>query len=248
MKTLLLAYSSKSKGAKRFAKSLGIKRILRDSEESSFNSNDGDLVINWGNSSMNTPPHCKNIDMWVNAPINVDKSVDKQVAFELLEAAEIPVPNWTTDIEEAKDWLQDPLNKVVVRYDKRGMRGRNMAILNIKEAIPKAPLYTNFFFHEAEIRIHVAFDKVIEFHDKTAAGFEGSHSGEKYLITDEQQAMLSSIAVKSIKALNLDFGAVDILWDAVDQLCVVLEVNTAPEMLNGTLDAYTRAFKANFNL
>ena len=248
MKILLLAYSSKSKGAKRLAKALGIKRIKRDSGNSSFNPEDGELVINWGNSSQNTPDHFRNIDMWVNAPINVDKSVDKIGTFEILEDEDINVPKWTTDIIKAKLWLENEFNRVVVRYNTRGMRGNGMAYFKQGERIPDAPLYTNFFFHEAELRIHVAFGEVIEFHDKTGAGFDGTHSGEDYAITDEQQTMLSSVAVKTIKALNLDFGAVDILWDAHEQLYVVLEVNTAPEMKNGTLEAYTGAFKAKFNL
>jgi len=248
MNTNLLAYSSKSKGAKRLAESLGIKCILRDSEESNFRSEDMGIVINWGNSSDNLPEHCRNISMWVNAAINVDNSVDKLITFKLLEDKGIDTPNYTTHKEIAEKWLKYGFNRIVARSTKRGMRGKGITYVKAGEILPYSELYTNFFFHETEVRIHVAFGRVIEFHDKTAAGFEGTHSGNPYTITDEQQTMLSSIAVQTIEALNLDFGAVDILWDAEEQLYVVLEVNTAPELMNGTLDAYTKAFKANFNL
>jgi len=147
----------------------------------------------------------------------------------------------------AKEWL-DERDLVVARMETRSMQGKGMKIIRPQANLPRCPLYTLFFPHEAEVRVHVAFGNAIELHDKTAAGFNGTNTGRKYQIDDVAQTMLSSIAEKTIEALDLDFGAVDLLWDAANKSYVVLEVNTAPAMQDGTLEKYETAFKANLDL
>jgi D-alanine-D-alanine ligase-like ATP-grasp enzyme len=50
-------------------------------------------------------------------------------------------------------------------------------------------------------------------------------------------------AVRAIKALGLDFGAVDIIWNDKQQKAYVLEVNTAPGLEGSTVDDYARGFR-----
>jgi len=241
-RTALLAYSSASKGAQRLAKALDIPLIKRDPSYSDFSANNKETVINWGNSSENLPVHLKGVTNWVNTPQAVDATIDKKSCLEILDAADVPVPAYTTLASEVMTILEGG-GRVVARGDLRGMNGKGITYINkVNEFVP-ADLYTRFFEHEAEIRVHVAFGEVIEVHDKTAHGFQGSHTGRKYSILDGDQAMLSSIALRAVQACNLEFGAVDMLWSDEFEDCVVLEVNTAPICVNGTLDAYVEAFR-----
>ena len=53
------------------------------------------------------------------------------------------------------------------------------------------------------------------------------------------------LALNTIKALNLDFGAVDIIRD-VNRKSYVLEVNTAPGLMGTTLQNYIGGIKQNY--
>ena len=189
--TMLLAYSSASKGAKRLAKALGIKRINRSSEESTFNPNDGELVINWGNSSSNLGEHTKRIKNWINSPKAVDNTIDKTVCFNTLKDADVPTPMFFTKPSEAMMYLEDGEGNtsLVARQEVRGMAGKGIVYVNKVAQFVRAPLYTAFFPHECEVRVHVAFGNVIEFHDKTAHGFQGTHTGKRYTLSPADQAM-----------------------------------------------------------
>ena len=43
-------------------------------------------------------------------------------------------------------------------------------------------------------------------------------------------------------AIDLQFGAVDIIWNEKENKCYVLEINTAPGLVGTTLTKYTEAF------
>lgn len=241
---MLLAYASNSKGATRLAETLGIKKIRRDSNDSSFNSQDNEVVINWGNSTENLPDHCRDIVNWINPPECVDVTIDKAICFEQLKEAGVPTPEFFFDANSAADHLIKGGHGVVIRDTVHGMQGNGISYAYDVLSLKRAPLYTGFFKHEAEVRVHVVNGKVVELHDKTGAGFKGTHTGNAYNLDKEARTMLSSIAQQAIKAVGLDMGAVDLLWNDEFDDAVVLEINTAPTMVNGTLTAYDEAIRA----
>lgn len=49
-------------------------------------------------------------------------------------------------------------------------------------------------------------------------------------------------AIQAVRALGLNFGAVDIGWNERDGPCV-FEINTAPGIEESSLEAYTIALK-----
>ena len=54
-------------------------------------------------------------------------------------------------------------------------------------------------------------------------------------------------ARRAIKALGLDFGAVDIIWNDKQGKAFVLEVNTAPGLEGQTIEDYAEGFRRLFN-
>jgi D-alanine-D-alanine ligase-like ATP-grasp enzyme len=53
---------------------------------------------------------------------------------------------------------------------------------------------------------------------------------------------LRTQALNAAFASDLDFGAVDLIWNEHENKCYVLEVNTAPGLTGTTLSAYVNAF------
>ena len=53
----------------------------------------------------------------------------------------------------------------------------------------------------------------------------------------------SEEALKAVAALGLDFGAVDIMYNARENKYYVLEVNTAPGLAGTTLEGYAKRFR-----
>ncbi|MNL18562.1 hypothetical protein D3C87_1397120 [compost metagenome] len=54
-------------------------------------------------------------------------------------------------------------------------------------------------------------------------------------------------AVNAVKALGLDFGAVDVIFNDKEQKAYVLEVNTAPGLAGETLQGYVKRFAQYVN-
>ena len=52
---------------------------------------------------------------------------------------------------------------------------------------------------------------------------------------------MSKLAVDCVNHIGLDFGAVDIIYNNRDDVCYLLEVNTAPGLQGTTLEKYKDA-------
>ena len=57
----------------------------------------------------------------------------------------------------------------------------------------------------------------------------------------------TSLAIQSIEALGLDFGAVDLIYNEKYDTYYVLEINTAPGLTGTTLNNYTEALLNDLN-
>ena len=129
-----------------------------------------------------------------------------------------------------------------------------------EESVPTAPLYTLGVSNNGEYRVHVFKDEVILYQKKSRRLID---EDEVDVPTDEQSDIrnlesgwvyrtgnlerlerIEHLALDTIKALGLDFGAVDIIMDS-EGAVFVLEVNTAPGLGNTqTKDAYINAFNS----
>jgi hypothetical protein len=118
-------------------------------------------------------------------------------------------------------------------------------------AVPdKHDFYVEALTRRHELRIHVFCDTVLVTQYKKVApggGLIGNYQfGARYLIWPlagylgpKTTAKATEAALLAVKALNLDFGAVDLMVTE-DKRIVVLEVNTAPGIgSEGLMKAYT---------
>lgn len=93
-----------------------------------------------------------------------------------------------------------------------------------------------------EFRVHVAFGKVLKLMDRATGWFPGSGPAPEF----NHKETLRQTALDAVEALEMDFGAVDILWTE-EKGFMVLEVNSGPDLKNPTtLEKYVEAFMAEY--
>lgn len=239
-------YSSKmtSLGAKSLAKALNAVRVFPNG---GYVPKPDDIVINWGNSR---------VPIW-NAPMvwnnwdSVKNAIRKDNTFIYLAENNIRTVPWTQERIFAKDWL---LNKEIVfaRQQLAASQGQGIVVMHKPEDLVNAPLYTLYVPGCDEYRIHVAFDKIINFQQKKKKNGANAdkyiRSYEKGWIFARQEVVAPNetrlAARKAIRALGLHFGAVDILYNPQTGKEYILEVNTAPGLdSQNSIDSYANAFK-----
>lgn len=254
MSMKILPYKAGSESAKKLADALGIAKLKQ--EGSRWRGKVGDVVINWGNSKMGHPSFESEARI-LNHPDSVAKAANKLLAFQNFKEAGVPTPKFTADRNEAKKML-DAGSTIVCRAKLNGHSGEGITLMSPERyhevgVVPQVPLYTNYIRKTDEYRAHVFGDKVFFVQRKArkldvpddevnwqvrnhANGFIYAHDGVD--VEDD----VKSICVKAVKALGLDFGAVDLIKTKTGRW-YVLEVNTACGLEGTTLDKYVEQLK-----
>jgi hypothetical protein len=247
LKTLLYPYKPYSSSARKLAQAMGIRRLRPNSKLNLMKVN----VINWGSSN---PPDCP----WL-FNLNASIASDKLATLEALSKNNTPCVPFTTKRTVAFDWLSHG-SRVFARHLLNSHSGRG--IENLKQEknkpwtldeMPVAPLYTLYIQKAAEYRVHmIGREAYFVQQKKKRRGVEVAdpyirswHNGWIFCSQDIQVPDgLVKLTADTLDALDLDFGAVDIIYGKDGEL-YVLEVNTAPG-LDGetTLDFYS----TNLNL
>jgi glutathione synthase/RimK-type ligase-like ATP-grasp enzyme len=240
-------YKMGSKSAQALAKVLGCKQIKHEGKPmvvKSFRK-----IINWGGSRLNREINLTNVNQILNHPDRVIEAGNKLTTFQELSKDEsINLPPWTTDKEIARTY-----GTVVCRTVLNGHSGRGIVVADSPETVVAAPLYTGYVKKAAEFRVHVVNNEVIDVQQKKkSSDFQGEadtrirnhQNGWVYCRENlEIPEGLHEQAIKSVSALGLDFGAVDIIYNRHHNKCYVLEVNTAPGLEGSTVEKYAAAFK-----
>ena len=209
-----------------------------------------EVVLNWGSS--NKLPW-KNI---INRPHAVSRAVLKNLTYIILKNADITVPEFTEVKELAKEWTKS--TAVYCRTIANGARGKGIVIATDEDEVVDAPLYTKYWTNTHEFRVHVFLGEVIDYVQKKKkrnadVDLMIKNHNRGWVFAHEDiivRKKIKEIAVNAVEALDLHFGAVDVLawfeppkngkWQFVD--AAVCEVNTAPGLSNSkTLDAYVSA-------
>ena len=220
------------------------------------------VILNWGSSTL--PNWWDGVarvgTQVINQPSAVEVASNKLLAFEKMKEAGVSVPEFTTDRAVAIEWVND--NKIVVaRKLLRGSEGRGIVIIE-KEAgvdrvdnIEHAPLYVQYVKKEREFRIHCFKNsdgemQVIDVQEKktrqgaeninyliqnTAGGFIFAREGV------DPPAQVLEEAKKAVVALDLTFGATDIIYNRHYNKAYVIEVNCAPGLQNTSIEVYKNA-------
>lgn len=248
-KLKLIPYKMQSDSARVLAEKLNVLRVKPDSP--TYRHKEGTVLINWGNTRPLTFQHNEQ-DVY-NKPSAVANAANKQKAFETL-SRRVPTVDFTTDKEVAQAWV-DNLNTVFARTILNGHSGQGIVVYAPGSVVGDAPLYTKYKKKRNEYRVHVVNGAVIDVQEKKRA-LDGEFSGDQALIRSHGNGWkfcrdnlqiastedLNSFAVWAVEAMKLDFGAVDIVYNASENRYYVLEVNTAPGLDGTTIEKYAEAF------
>lgn len=208
---------------------------------------------------------------FLNYPGPVSLAVDKRKTLDRMWADDVPHVEYTSDYGKAKQWLSEG-RSVFGRKLLQASQGDGIVLANQREykktgAVPKefetCRLWTKNFPKDREVRIHVFRGQIIDYQEKRQVNskrFKEDPSFDKTLAKPdfwvrnfdngwvfchegvERHKGAEVVATKAIKALGLDFGAVDIL--IAEDVAVVCEINTAPGLEGRTLEAYTKCFSS----
>jgi glutathione synthase/RimK-type ligase-like ATP-grasp enzyme len=243
MKVFLLPHGP-SNGCTELARAIGALRIRR--EKSRFKPSFNKLVVNWGVSRTDCAnPH------WINSPQAIALASNKLDALWAMHDKGVPVPEFTSSPDEATGWL-DAGETVFARTTLRGSSGAGIVVMQSRDDMVRANLYTKYFKAFDEYRVHVFDGKVIDVQQKRKRedvpkeeanfmvrshdnGFNFCRDG-----VDIPDACLEA-AVAAVAALGLDFGAVDLRYNQKKEQPCVLEVNTAPGLEGTTVEKYSQA-------
>lgn len=256
MKVYLYPYRIDSNGAAALAKALDCKRIHPDGK---YRGSINNLVINWGMTK--TPIWADSQQRVLNHWTNIATSVNKLKSLTILNEAKVSVPPFTTDKKVATEWIKEGY-VVVCRTMLRAHSGNGIVIALKANQIVDAPLYTQYVNGKLEFRVHVwtnpetnesiVFDaaqkkKKNGWKEKNpeSSAYVRSHDNG-YVFARENVVLPEDAkkqAIKAIKALGLNFAAVDIRYIEKTKKAYVLECNTSAGIEGQTLDNYVKIFK-----
>lgn len=231
---------------------------------SQFRGREGDVVINWGNSTF-ADDRVLGRARILNSPAAIGQASNKINAFALMYGANVPCVEHTTDRDTAQRWFESGA-LVYARTRLSGHSGEGIVMASqtmdadspafrVERTLPQARLYTKGITEQRrEFRIHVMNGQVTYVQQKKRADdyrnnpsysnlVRNYHTGWIYATSDVQpNAAALSAARAAVRALGLDFGAVDVITR--HDSAWVLEVNTAPGLQGTNLETYANNFVA----
>jgi hypothetical protein len=248
---IIYPYKMGSKSATALARALTTRKVFPDGR---YRQRPNHLVINWGNS--NNP----NWDIryrHLNHPVSVLRASNKLYSFRAFSDSNIQTPEWTTSSHEAGGWISDGI-VVLAKTSLTGHSGAGIIVLDSSTDemdLPDCQLFVKYKKKRYEYRVHVFKGEVIDTQQKRKSR-EANQSGDvNTLIRSHSNGWVfcrdgitpdpvrESLAIRSVEALGLDFGAVDIIYNERENQYYTLEVNTAPGLEGTTLDKYVEAIQ-----
>lgn len=247
MKRVMLApYNLGSRGATDLARAIGAlrtkatKRLKRDV-----------LLVNWGRSDLSVRGSPFKV---LNPADKIILATNKLQCLNRLAEAGVERVQHTTSQDVVRQWLREEGVVVYGRKLLNASQGAGIVIIKTPAELVHCPLYTKGILKAHEYRVHVFGDKVLDVTKKRRRNevdrsdyIKNLANGWVYCRNDiEIPDNLVECAKKAIRALGLDFGAVDILYRK--GVPYVLEINTAPGLQGTTLNKYVEEFRKLRNL
>ena len=253
-RVVIVPYKMGSKSARALKEALvadGI-RCFRKRNDSNFIAKTTDLVIYYGGTA-SLPRTVKALNSCRNIAQN------KLSTLRVLADHGLSTVPWTNDHATALTWL-DAGKLLVGRRTLTGHSGQGIELYHADDvqgdcAIGGAheccPLFTQYIKKAYECRLHVFNGSVMDAQIKRKqAGAETNtlirnhHTGWVYCREGYTPSeVCKKLAVDAVNALELDFGAVDIIYNKHYDTYYVLEVNTAPGLEGQTLINYVQEIK-----
>ena len=234
-----------------------------------YRGREGDIVLNYGSSQLAAATIGQ--AFCLNSPQDITRASNKRESFVRMSQAGVSTVEYTTQRQIAEGWVREGA-LVYARTRLQGHSGEGIQLVHnnpvavgdaggfpISAEVPTAPLYTKGVLgNRREYRVHVFRGKIIHIAQKRRRdGFtdipehsnlvRNHHTGWVYSTQNmtELNAAGKRNALRAMEAVDLDFGAVDIITNRDDAW--VLEINTAPGMEGVTLEKYVRAISEYAN-
>lgn len=178
--------------------------------------------------------------------------IDKLTQFKAFEANGVSCVPFTDDIEAAQFWVNTGATLVAREY-LSSHSGRGITIIKPGEPCIPAPLYTVYKKKSAEYRVHVCNGRTLIQKKMKKRSWDGERdtrirnlaNGYVFAFNFDIGRLptdpLPSLGVESVYALQLNLGAVDVIFSKTDGIFYVLEVNTAPGLSTRTAEFYASA-------
>lgn len=214
-------YKMSSVSAKMLANALNIKRSLKYNPAHNY--------IEWG------------------------KKTDKLSQLLILAQHVVPTVPFTQDIETAKGWCAAG-DTVYCRTLLSSHSGKGIVIATTPEMVVNCSLYTKRIRAKEEYRVHLGYhnnDITTIIMQQKRHKQNGEHNyliknldnGYVYLVAQAVPDAVYNAARAAVVALQRG-GAVDVLYHVASDKAYVLEVNSAPGLINkATLAAYVEYFR-----
>lgn len=214
-----------------------------------------DVIIKWGNSIDISP----NGAVIYNNPGAVSIASDKGLFRLKMRDKGIPIP----EIVTYANYVQG--TRVVLRPSHH-RAGQYFYVLSSKADIVKyinkygdnGYYMSKIYPKQREVRIHCCMGKVLLIKekpapkDKTEVAWNFAINEQAWYTIERKNydPKLCKIALDAMKAIGLDIGAVDVMFDPIDKSLpkyVICEINTAPLLTEYLLDKYSALFLLLFN-
>jgi len=186
---------------------------------------------------------------------------NESIRYDIGTGSPISFPEYTTDWVTAQRW-QSEGSLIVSRSLLRASEGRGMEIgefaLETIEGVP-VRLWVKYKRKSREYRVHVFKGEVIDIQQKKRVRSAVTHGvdvdeqirshangwifAREGILDNPEIPVIKEQAILAVKALGLDFGAVDIIYSIKKNRCWVLEVNCAPGLEGTTVASYGEAIR-----
>jgi len=216
----------------------------------------GDKVVFWGSRAiLNTSGA-----IVYNSPQSLSNASKKSLGRKLMKKAGIAIPKTEFSVADAKKNLTYPM---IVRPEHH-REGKNFFVVNndreLANKLNKLPngYVSEFYPKTKEFRVHVASGKALlvkqkpEPDDKSTIAWNFAQNEKPWTTIDRKDYdyEMVKLALDAVKALNLDFGAVDIMSNPTKRglsTHVVVEINTAPSYTPYLISKYGVYFDLIFS-
>lgn len=248
----IIAYNRFSKSAKALAKATGFRMLSTGKSRDTF-----DNILCWGYSGA-LPPGTEKSKI-LNSPSAISLVSSKSRFFDLINItkpeARCRIPPFTKDAKEAVNWVNEGI-QVFGRALTRSHSGKGIVFHDddIGEFL-SCKLFTQHIKNKWEFRVHVFKGEVIDVQrkalrsdvDRDSVDTRIKSHDNGYVFIRRDITVPDDVIKQAKLAINcvpeLDFGAVDIVYNQYHDKAYVLEVNTAPGLEGQTIESYAGAIR-----
>lgn len=244
MRIFVYPYKPSSESAKLLAQKIGGKLIKHNN--SKYQPKATDVIINWGSASIPEFPVAKILNP---KPIG-----NKLEFFQKSYKAGLGdyIPDWTNNKEVAGLWRAAG-RLVVARTLLKSHSGKGIVLCEPGGIeLPDAPLYTTYIKKAREYRVYWVkgassslIKQKLKKNGEEPSKIQNLDNGYVYgSCTEQPSDVVIQTAVKVAQAFDMDFGAIDIVWNKHYNKAYVLEINSAPGMVDSTADYFVNTLKS----